>query len=716
MKKIILSLALASLCAASVFSQRIPARVQQLIDKNAAFRPVAPLNEATPESDNTAIVRNACYARIDLGAVDDIAASKYPAIALSIPYNGATVTMLLYRVEVVADGFHVDTDKQQDIPYAPGAYYRGIIKDNPASVAAFSFFGGEMYGIASAADLNNLVVGKLKVPGNFEDYIVYSDKDLIMVPEFQCGAGDSTPTASPQPGSFRKDGQTDHCVAMYYELRHNIFLENGSDTTLTANWMTALFNNVQALFDNDGITIALKSMHIWSEPDPYEGPTLTDYLSQFYAYRTAFDGDAGQLLNGGFGGGLARAVGALCTSSNMSYAGVVNYFAEVPVYSASVSTMAHELGHTLGSQHTHGCYWNGNDTAIDGCGPAVGYVEGDCEDGPIPPEGEGGTIMSYCSSLASTGINFANGFGPQPAERIAAHVESSPCLGTDCIITCINSIRAIHLTDTTTGTASLSWDDDMAGPWETGYAPFGAEITNWQQTGQPATIIEGLNANSYYVFGVRPVCIDGMIGGEDLLVFSTGADWCSGDAWTDTGGPAAGYPANQRTVTIIKPQNAGEAVTVTFDEFATHFMLDHIYVYDGPGTSAPLLGSASGYIAPPPFTATNPDGALTFEFVSNPYSPGLDGWSATVECTLGNAGTDFFNLAYYPNPVDSILTVANADGITAISVYNVAGQLLAWKKIDGATGVMDMSGFSAGIYLVKVANGDNLKILKIVKE
>ena len=57
--------------------------------------------------------------------------------------------------------------------------------------------------------------------------------------------------------------------------------------------------------------------------------------------------------------------------------------------------VTHEQGHLMGSRHTHACVWNGNNTAIDGCGPAAGYgYEGSCSGAPIPSGG--GTIMSYC--------------------------------------------------------------------------------------------------------------------------------------------------------------------------------------------------------------------------------------------------------------------------------------------------------------------------------
>jgi hypothetical protein len=95
--------------------------------------------------------------------------------------------------------------------------------------------------------------------------------------------------------------------------------------------------------------------------------------------------------------------------------------------------MTHELGHNLGSPHTHACAWNGNNTAIDGCGPASGNDEG-CT-GPLPTTTKG-TIMSYCHLVNSVGISFANGFGPQPGDLIRQTIDSKACMSGDCTKSC----------------------------------------------------------------------------------------------------------------------------------------------------------------------------------------------------------------------------------------------------------------------------------------
>ena len=83
--------------------------------------------------------------------------------------------------------------------------------------------------------------------------------------------------------------------------------------------------------------------------------------------------------------------------------------------------VAHEEGHLLGSDHTHDCAWNGNNTKIDACGDFAGYTVTGCpQTVPALPAG-GGTIMSYCH-LTTVGINFSLGFGPQPKAVILNNV------------------------------------------------------------------------------------------------------------------------------------------------------------------------------------------------------------------------------------------------------------------------------------------------------
>ncbi|MES2484800.1 MAG: T9SS type A sorting domain-containing protein [Bacteroidota bacterium] len=289
-------------------------------------------------------------------------------------------------------------------------------------------------------------------------------------------------------------------------------------------------------------------------------------------------------------------------------------------------------------------------------------------------------------------------------------------MGTDCVTSCINTISALNLTDTTLSTATFTWDDTEANSWQVGYALFGEEITNWQDVIQNSFIAEGLEANTYYTLSVRNACGTGITAGSKTLSFSTGANWCSGAVWTDTGGATGNYTGTQHTVTIIKPQSSNQAVTVTFNDFWTQ-LNDILYVYDGIGTSAPLIGNYSGYTPPTePFVATNVSGALTFEFITDQMVYPSDGWAATVECLLSSKDLSFANLQYYPSPVRETITITAPNGFSNITLYNMAGQLLSSRNVEATSDVIDMSAYSSGIYILKISRGNTETHLKIIKE
>ncbi len=126
---------------------------------------------------------------------------------------------------------------------------------------------------------------------------------------------------------------------------------------------------------------------------------------------------------------LLRVIVGICNPNpdlSKCFSSIDADYALVPEYSWSAMVITHEMGHLLGSRHTHACVWNGNNTAIDGC---AGSTEGGCPVPGIPPEG--GTIMSYCY-LQSVGVNFNLGFGPQPGNVIRNTVNAAGNCLTGC--------------------------------------------------------------------------------------------------------------------------------------------------------------------------------------------------------------------------------------------------------------------------------------------
>lgn len=710
---------LALISATAVLAQnKVSKRVQELIENNTQFRQIEPLTANRQIAKvGEGIVQNEQYAKMNSQVVKDVALNGYSAIELALPYKNSSIIIQLYRVEVLAENFHVDTDKETNVSFERGAHYRGIIKGNNNSLAAFNFFQGEMSGIVSADGINNLVVGKLKKPGNVTDYIIYSDKDLLIKPDVSCNTTEADHSAQAEKHARNFNGTMSmRCVAMYFEIDHDIYLENEADVVQTNNWMAAVYNNVQTLFDNDGITTALKSTFIWTTPDPYTGQTSFDYLLQFNEMRPFFDGDLGQLIGidpGGLGG-VAATAGGLCSDYNFSYSDVDIEFDAVPLFSWTIQVITHELGHLLGSGHTHGCAWNGNNTSIDGCGTSAGYPEGDCPTGPIPANG--GTIMSYCH-LVNAGINFANGFGIQPAARIIDHIDSSACVSTDCINTCVNGVVAFAV-NTTVNSATVTWTDiSTATSWEVSVAPFAGTFTTWHAVSTNSYTANNLAANTYYKIAIRPACTAGATGVEEVFIFATNPDnVCNGVSFRDTGGLGANYSNNQKLLRTYKPDAPGMVVRVAFTLFNVEQGADFMNIYNGPDASYPLLATLTGNTGSVQFESTAVDGSLTFEFISNAYTT-MQGWVANIRCqTLSLNSNSLVNLHYYPNPTNGLLNISSGDTIERIVVYNVSGQVLTDKEISGTETQVDIAPFADGVYFFKVSGNGKESNFRIIKQ
>ncbi|RWW99958.1 zinc-dependent metalloprotease [Flavobacterium cerinum] len=416
------------LCALPFYAQhKVADNVEALVSSNTAFSRFSPLSIDKNAKPKTTVVENATYTTINSEIVKQIADAKPENIEVNIPYDGGVLTVQLYRVDIFKPNFHVDTSEGKNVYYEKGAHYRGILKDDRNSLATFNFFKEEMNGMISTLKLGNLVVDKLRKENNLSEYIVYSDKLLKIKNPFSCGVAD-TEAVTPKNGNGVNGtlANQQYAVGIYFELDNDLFKQNNSNFNQTSNWITSVFNNMQTLYSNDGINVALSSFFIWQQVDYYATYLTSDAnLSNFYI-KGFMDGDLNQLvaIDPGGLGGLAYLRG-LC-GKYASYCDVDLAFQDVPVYSWTVEAMTHEIGHQLGSPHTHACAWNGNNTPIDVCGSQAGYSEG-CDEGDVPYE-DGGTIMSYCHLVPGVGVNLLNGFGQQPRDLMMNFINSRTCL------------------------------------------------------------------------------------------------------------------------------------------------------------------------------------------------------------------------------------------------------------------------------------------------
>ncbi len=724
MRKIILILSLFSFLGITA-QREVSKKITELVTQNVTFKSYSVLNVSSDikTTDSQKTVNIATYSKIDMQSVAAILRDKEEYIQLTIPFQNEFIEVQLYKVNLFAEGFHIDTDKSTAINYEKGAHYRGIVKGDYNSIVSFNFFNNELNGIISNERLSNLVVAKLDKKDNISDYIVYADKDLKIFNTYKCNVKDTPNSANETNRNTTLTPNSTRCVTMYFEVDNDLYNANNSNTTTTTNWMNSVFNNVQTLYANDGITISLKSIFIWTTLDPYDGigTSSSDYLFKFNEVRPVFDGDVGQLvgIDGGGLGGVAVGINGICTQDNFSYSDVNFSFNSVPTFSWTIQVISHEMGHLLGSPHTHGCYWNGNNTAIDGCGQQAGYSEGDCQNGPIPTNSVKGTIMSYCHLVNNVGINLANGFGPQPKARILSAVNGGTCLSTDCVNTCITRVSSVTVTATTNTTAAITWVDTSTSNWQVSVTPLTSTTINWIAVSTNSYNASGLLPNTFYRVRVRPNCTSGLSAANRQSVFLTTATYCNGIVLTDTGGTTGDYTDSESYVRTIIPNIANRKINLSFSSFDLETDYDYLYLYNGNSTSATDLSNNgfTGNTIPGPFTSTAADGSLTLKFFSD-GGVVAPGFVANVSCINPLSSTTFepnIDFTYSPNPTNGLVTINSKTIINEISVYNIEGQLLYQNKNQTNTTKVDLNSFATGTYFFKLKFNDkeaNFKILK----
>lgn len=429
---------------------------------------------------------------VDHAVLEELSRVGPSALELVVPAKQGELRLKLVSFRPLTDEFQViaaSTGRPVDAPQ--GLHYVGIVNDDPHTLTAISIFPGQVMGFVNDGHGDH-VLGPME---HSDAHIFYAANELREHFDFTCTTPESGTGYSPAQLATDEGDRSVHCVRFFWEVNNDVYVAKGGMTN-TVNYATALFNQSAALYLNDGLSITLNRLFVWDVAAPYTGTTIYEQVTLFQNNRNSFNGDLATLLGLAGGGGRAASLAGLCNGDNdnaMCYAGIQTSYQNVPTYSWSVFVVSHEEGHLLGSNHTHACVWNGNNTQIDGCGPTAGYSEGGtCPIGPIPPTG--GTIMSYCH-LNAVGINFLNGFGPQPLAVISNAIASASCV-INCAATACGPVFGSVASNISTTSAQLDWMP---------IANANSYKLQWKSASSPVwTAVQGINGTSYQLNGLSP--------------------------------------------------------------------------------------------------------------------------------------------------------------------------------------------------------------------
>ena len=350
-------------------------------------------------------------------------------LELPTPLN---IQLDLYRADVFSDEAKIKTsDGQSFTPNPKHQFYRGIISGNPNSLAIVSVFEDRVQIVFSDQHGNKRI--QQTTEGR---YLLYADEDILIPKNIRCFTDDTNVSNNTNENNESPNrNMTGNCVEVYVECDFKSYQDNGSSVPNTEEWVAELWNEVITLYENEDIPVSVSDVLVYTSAadDPFDLlNTTSEVLFAFQAHIASitYNGRLAHLLSTrGLGGGIAI-LDVLCSNTNQVAfsSSLSTNIVPVPTFSWSVECVTHEMGHNMGSRHTHACVWNGNNTAIDGCGPAAGYNEG-CT-APLPVTG---TIMSYCHLVSGVGINFNNGFGPQPGDLIRNRYNNASCGTGTCI-------------------------------------------------------------------------------------------------------------------------------------------------------------------------------------------------------------------------------------------------------------------------------------------
>ncbi len=765
LSSIMLAICLPCMSASAKQNTEIESFIQH-VHENTTFVPVSNIWAADPNFDQKDLLQKVEKAQpltIDYTQVANFIQQKNTAINLTVPgIGGGTYTIDLARYDFVSNSFQViargadGMDKPVD--YTRGLYYRGIVEGIPGSVAAFSFFNNEVYGVFSIPGEGNYTLVPNTMVGNYYDYnthyILYNDHDL-KIKNLAPGCGtDKLPdlhknderTTSTLVGNNVYTNCTDVRVLEFAD--YATYRSKGNSTTNVTNYLTALFNNQSTLYRNESIGIVLQKVLIDSTTDTYYTGTADnsgDFLDTFgyhtqNTYKTVYGADMAICFSTKYGdmGGVAW-LQELCSNysasqkagayafCNIDNAGIVNF----PTYTWDVEVTTHEMGHVLGSPHTHRCCWNPpgtGTTAIDGCYvDAGGSLEGSCAL-PVPelPVG-GGTIMSYCH-LTSDGINFSNGFGPQPGDTVRyyiAHKFSATCgvhyTPTTALSTASRTISANReCTDIASGdTTTYYWYDNLTAAH--------TDDTLVLVVKKHGNIIGDLNTSGFSVKSTTIVRYGSNRG--DTLVFPAGS----------THGTYIKNIAMRRYWTIAGATNPTTAVDVLFPFLQADTSDVDGSVPGGIAITTYHMYKANSPLDPNP--ANNLAGATTstLSLYSYAAAPGASNWALTTVgsthfadmkmTNINGGGTGFYgygaldvnningantDVVVYPNPTHDqwFISVANNSNLTALSfqLYTTDGKLVNVRSLEtNKVNAISAAELPTGIYYYRVTN-NNIEI------
>lgn len=105
----------------------------------------------------------------------------------------------------------------------------------------------------------------------------------------------------------------------------------------------------------------------------------------------------------------------------------------------------------------------------------------------------------------------------------------------------------------------------------------------------------------------------------------------------------------------------------------------------------------------------------TIRIVGAATDPVSSNNTACIQVTRGTTGINEIaegEVNVYPNPATTVINIDNAEG-AQVSVFDINGRMISNVESASANQTIDASNFAKGMYIVRIANGNNVITKKV---
>ena len=274
---------------------------------------------------------------------------------------------------------------------------------------------------------------------------------------------------------------------------------------------------------------------------------------------------------------------------------------------------------------------------------------------------------------------------------------------------------AVHTIEFSVATDAAEVEEDLA---NNVFASYTLDVNDYIYARDPGTATNGTfnNGNEYEVGNVFDMYADAMIYGVDVTISASSVQGAEVRAKLYSIDAATGdfIFITESDILAIDPGDLGNVKSFVLQS-PTMLTAGQPYLivaatYGDGGVSNDLVVATSGISAPQTSYYYDGTDATWYYTTSTPevrmnFNENLAG----IEETANNS----FDV--YPNPTSDVLNIEFTDATNAsVSVISMSGKEVMTSTVNGTQASFSTKGLSNGVYMIKVSDGSNVQMTKVI--